>query len=153
MLCVRMPAIGAAAFAWAYAFTGTVPAASALLVLVPVAFLAALLLTSLHVGIGLAAFQLTEVSPLHWVTQKSLFVLGGLMLPLEVYPEWLRRLAAATPFPSMLASPAGLLLGPSPLPVEVVSLGLRLVLWLCLTLFVWSALFRRATRSLELGGG
>ncbi len=153
MLCVRMPALGAAAFTWAYVFTGTLPNASVLWVLVPVAFLAALLLTSLHLGIGLAAFQLAEVSPLYWVTQKALFVLGGLMLPLEVYPEWLRRLASSTPFPSMLASPAGLLLGPSPLPLEVAALALRLALWLSLTLFVLSVSFRRAVRSLELGGG
>jgi ABC-2 type transport system permease protein len=153
MLCVRMPALGVAAFAWAYAFTGTVPAVSSLLVLVPVAFLAALLLTSIHLGIGLAAFQLAEVSPLYWVTQKSLFVLGGLMLPLEVYPGWLRGIAASTPFPSMLASPVGLLLGPAPLTIEVLSLSGSLVLWLAVTLFLWSALFRRATRSLELGGG
>ena len=153
MLCVRLPVIGVAAFAWAYAFTGTAPSLQSLLVLAPVAFLAALLLTSLHLGIGLAAFQLAEVSPLYWVTQKALFVLGGLMLPLEVYPAWLRTIAASTPFPSMLASPAGLLLGPAPLLLEVLALVLRLLLWLSVTLFVWSALFRRATRSLELGGG
>lgn len=153
MLCVRLPAIGMAAFAWAYAFTGTAPPAGALLALLPVGFLAALLLTSLHLGIGLAAFQLAEVSPLYWVTQKALFVLGGLMLPLELYPAWLRNVAWSTPFPSMLASPAGLLLGPSPLPLEIAALTLRILLWLGVTLFVWSALFRRATRSLELGGG
>lgn len=153
MLCVRLPAIGVAAFAWAYAFTGAVPPLGSLLVLVPVAFLAALLLTSLHLGIGLAAFQLAEVSPLYWVTQKALFVLGGLMLPLELYPAWLRSVAATTPFPSMLASPAGFLLGPSPLALEVLALVVRLLLWLSVTLFLWSALFRRATRSLELGGG
>lgn len=153
MLCVRLPAVGVAAFAWAYAFTGTIPPARALLILLPVGFLAALLLTSLHLGIGLAAFQLTEVSPLYWVTQKALFVLGGLMLPLDVYPAWLRTLAWATPFPSMLASPAGLLLGPAPLPLEVAALSLSILLWLGVTLFLWSALFRRAIRSLELGGG
>ena len=48
----------------------------------PFGLAAAALLTALHVWIGLLAFWLHDVSPVYWVCQKLLFVLGGLMLPL-----------------------------------------------------------------------
>jgi hypothetical protein len=35
-----------------------------------------------------ASFWLQEVAPVYWVWQKLLFVLGGLMLPLQVYPAF-----------------------------------------------------------------
>jgi ABC-2 type transport system permease protein len=152
-LLVRMPALGLAGFCWAYAFTRQTPPVLALLELLPIGFLAAVLLTSLHIGVGLTAFRLSEVAPVSWVTQKALFVLGGLMLPLSVYPEWLQAIARATPFPSILAEPAGFLLGGTHASRSSLVLVAELIFWLGLTLFTWTVLFRRATRSLELSGG
>ena len=37
--------------------------------------------------------------------------LSGLVAPLQFYPTWLQKLAACTPFPSMVAFPASLLAG------------------------------------------
>lgn len=153
MLLVRMPALGLAGFGWAYAFTRQTPPVLALLELFPIAFLAAVLLTSLHIGVGLAAFHLSEVAPVSWVAQKALFVLGGLMLPLSVYPEWLQAIARATPFPSILAEPAGFLLSETHAPRSSLALVAELVFWISLALFAWAVLFRRATRSIELSGG
>ena len=48
---------------------------------------------------------------MYWVWQKLMFVLGGLMLPLELYPAFVQRAALFTPFPSLLAAPASFVLG------------------------------------------
>ena len=45
----------------------------------------------------LLAFWLQDVAPVYWVWQKLMFVLGGLMLPLELYPAFIQRAAAFTP--------------------------------------------------------
>lgn len=76
-----------------------------------IAFLAmgalALLLDALiAVLIGLAAFWIEDVSPLFWIYQKLLFTVGGLFLPLETFPEWLRCLAAWLPFQFVTYTPA-----------------------------------------------
>jgi ABC-type uncharacterized transport system permease subunit len=51
---------------------------------------------------GLCAFFLETTSPLYWGWQKLGFAFGGLMFPLDTYPDTLRGTALATPFPSLL---------------------------------------------------
>ncbi|MGA2343893.1 MAG: ABC-2 family transporter protein [Polyangiaceae bacterium] len=153
MLVIRAPVLAVTSFACAYAFTKQLPPAAALVRAVPLGLAAMVLVVALYVTIGLLSFWLSEVAPVYWVSQKLLFVLGGLMLPLQLYPTWLRRLAACTPFPSMLEGPAAVMLGAGPAPRDALWLGLRIGLWLLCALWVLSLLLRRATRSLSVGGG
>ncbi len=82
-----------------------------LLIVVPFGLAASALVTAWYLGIGLLAFWLQDVAPVYWVWQKLMFVLGGLMLPLELYPVFIQRAAAFTPFPTLLAAPASFMLG------------------------------------------
>ncbi len=153
MLVIRAPVLAVTSFACAYAFTKQLPPAAALVRAVPLGLAAMVLVVALYVTIGLLSFWLSEVAPVYWVSQKLLFVLGGLMLPLQLDPTWLRRLAACTPFPSMLEGPAAVMLGAGLAPRDALWLGLRIGLWLLCALWVLSLLLRRATRSLSVGGG
>jgi ABC-2 type transport system permease protein len=51
--------------------------------------------------IGAAAAWLGNITPLFWIVQKMVFVLGGLMLPLFFYPGWWQWIAWTTPFPAV----------------------------------------------------
>lgn len=62
------------------------------------AVFAAMVETIFQCSIGLSAAFLRDCGPLHWVWQKFSFVLGGLMLPMVLYPEWIQRIAEWTPF-------------------------------------------------------
>jgi len=67
----------------------------------------ALLLDALiAVLIGLLAFWIEEVLPAFWIYQKLLFTVGGLFLPLELFPDWLRRIAQWLPFQFITYAPA-----------------------------------------------
>jgi ABC-2 type transport system permease protein len=128
------------------------PAARTLLVFAPFAVAATLLTSALYVGIGLLAFWLKDVSPVYWLFQKALFVLGGMMLPLQLYPRWLQRVADFTPFSALLAGPAELVLRSGP-PGDVWFLAVRLAGWALLVALLLWLLFRRASRSLQVSGG
>ncbi|MFP4113407.1 MAG: ABC transporter permease [Spirochaetota bacterium] len=54
--------------------------------------------TTLQAIIGLLAFWFEEVMPFWWIIQKLIFVIGGLFIPIDFYPEWLQGIARATPF-------------------------------------------------------
>jgi ABC-2 type transport system permease protein len=151
LLAVRAPLIGLAAWACAYAFTGTLPPASVLGYVIPFGIAAMGLVYALYVLVGLTAFWLGDVSPIFWITQKLLFVLGGLMLPLSIYPEWMQRAAYGTPFPVMLAGPAGFLIGAS--EAEAWRLAFDLVLWSGIIGAAAHLMFRRAIRRLQVNGG
>ena len=150
-IAVRAPATGVAAFACAFAFTGHVPNAQVFVYVVPLGLVAMALVYFLYVLTGLTAFWLGDVSPLFWVCQKLLFILGGLMMPLSIYPDWMQRVAHLTPFPSMLAGPAGFTLEDSSNGVG--ALVWRLGLWGLVIVLAAHVLFRRAVRSLHLNGG
>ena len=151
LLAVRAPLLGVTGFVCALAFTGSVPPLQALAILVPFALLAAALMTALYLSIGLLAFWLQDVSPVYWVWQKLMFVLGGLMLRLQLYPEFVQRIAAFTPFPVLLSGPASFVL-----PVASVSpatLARDFVIWSSATALIVRWIFARATRALTVNGG
>ena len=151
LLGVRAPFLALTAFLCAFAFTGWIPPMSALVVVVPFGLAASALVTAWYLGIGLLAFWLQDVAPVYWVWQKLMFVLGGLMLPLDLYPAFIQRAAAFTPFPLLLAAPASFMLG-TPL-VSPGPLAGALVFWSGITAFTVSWTFRRAVSTVTINGG
>ncbi len=150
-LLARAPILGATAIACAFALTGWMPPAGTLATVAVFGASASALLTALYVGIGLLAFWLEDVTPVFWVWQKLLFVLGGLMLPIRLYPTMVRRIADVTPFPILLAGPASFVLGEG--AATPGALAWRLALWCGLTAVAVCWLFRRAAAALTLNGG
>src|SRR5262245_6399980 len=151
LLAVRAPVLAATAWIVAYAFTGWIPPIASLAWTLPFGFAAAALITAMHLWIGLLAFWLEDVSPVFWVAQKLLFVFGGLMLPIELYPGAMQRAAAWTPFPTMLAGPASFVLQHRGGGYE--GLAVHLAAWGTLTAgAVWWQ-FRRASATLTINGG
>jgi ABC-2 type transport system permease protein len=151
LLAVRVPVLGITAFVCAFAFTGWIPPLTAVLRVVPFALVATALITAMHLWIGLLAFWFHDVSPVYWVWQKLLFVLGGLMLPLALYPDFVQRIAAVTPFPAVLGGPASIVLGSG--SMRPMALACDLVFWSGATAVAVTWTFGRATSTLTVNGG
>jgi ABC-2 type transport system permease protein len=62
--------------------------------------------------IGLAAFVVEDVTPFEWIYQKMIFILGGMLIPLDFYPQWLQTLSRALPFSYAMYGPARLFVTP-----------------------------------------
>ena len=63
--------------------------------------------------IGLSAFLVEDVSPFTWIYQKFIFILGGFLIPLDFYPEWLQVIAKILPFSAMIYGPSKLFVSPT----------------------------------------
>jgi len=104
-------AIGACGIAIATALTGEIPltiaAAPALIVS---GIMASAMVLLFQLQLGYATAWLGTSAPLFWIWQKLMFVLGGLLIPLSLYPASLRAFAEAGPFAAMLFVPASLVL-------------------------------------------
>jgi ABC-2 type transport system permease protein len=150
-LALRGLVLGASGLVLGRLFSGEWASAEGLASALLVGALAGVVMLLAHVAIGLSAFWLHDVTPIFLIWQKLSFVLGGLMLPIGIYPDWLRVIAEHTPF-------AALLYGPGQLVMQG---GAENVLRLSFTLAAWGALFllgvvlleRRARRNLCLHGG
>ena len=151
LLLVRGPVLFVTACVCATAFTGWTPPLAVLAVVAPIGMAAAALITALWLGVGLLAFWLGDVGPVSWVWQKLMFVFGGLLMPIGLYPAFVRRIAPFTPFPAVLSRPASFVLQDN-LDAAVPLVG-DLVLWSVATAVLLIVLFRRAATALTVNGG
>jgi ABC-2 type transport system permease protein len=101
--------------------------------------------------IGLAAFVTEEVTPFEWIYQKLVFILGGMLIPLDFYPGWLQTLAKSLPFAYMMYGPARLFVLPTPQLFLQIILGQ--ILWLALLGGLLTMAFARGMRRLAINGG
>jgi ABC-2 type transport system permease protein len=140
---VRLVALGVAGLA-AMAMSGrALPAPEAWPALLLLGILGCVVGTLLYVLVGLAAFWTRRVMPAMLIVQKLSFLLGGLVAPISLYPDWLFGFAAATPFGAHLYW----------VGVQVLTPSVRLfwqVLWTtllgALCALVWRAGLRKALR-------
>ena len=121
---------------------GSLPGFVAFLV---TAVLAILLDALIAVLIGLSAFWLEEVMPVFWIYQKLLFTIGGLFLPMEMLPAWLRKIAVWLPFRYVTNVPARLFVAFTPAEALRAAAGqvLYILVMVGLVLLVWRAAQRR----------
>jgi len=102
--------------------------------------------------LNLAAFWLLDLRG-----PASLYVivsnlLCGLLIPVSWMPGWLRVLAHATPFPSMVQAPVDLLSGRVTGTAAAATVGVQLV-WLAVLLGLGRIVLSRATSRLVIQGG
>jgi ABC-2 type transport system permease protein len=101
--------------------------------------------------IGLAAFVAEEVTPFEWIYQKLVFILGGMLIPLEFYPAWLQTLAKSLPFAYMMYGPARLFVRADlQLFIQIIT---GQALWLAILGGLLVLAFSRSIRRLAINGG
>ena len=104
-------AAGGAVIAWSSA--GAPPDGRALLLAAPALVLARRPATSRpSTPFAAAAFWVRDAGSTWFLYQKLVFILGGMLLPLEVLPGWLQTVARVLPFMAMAYVPARLGVGP-----------------------------------------
>mgnify|MGYP000961180691 FL=1 len=102
--------------------------------------------------VNCAAFWLVEIRGLLMAYSVVATLLAGLYVPVHWFPEWLRIVAAATPFPSLIQTPIDILSGYAAGPAAVRAVAVQ-VGWV-LALGVAGALATAAgRRRLEVQGG
>lgn len=57
-------------------------------------------------SIALLSFFVEESRPFYWIYSKLVFTLGGLFIPIDLYPKFFKQLAAWLPFQSITYGPA-----------------------------------------------
>lgn len=75
------------------------------------AFLGFILLFEIQFVIGCLTFWLKNVLVVRDVLMSILFILGGLVIPIDLTPQFIQKIASFTPIPSVYYFPARLLAG------------------------------------------
>lgn len=137
--------VGAAA---AWASVGPPPdGVSALVAVVSLVLAVAANLALQHVVAG-ASFWLRDVRSAWFLYQKTIFLLGGMLLPLEVLPGPVHDAAMVLPFMAMAYAPARLAAGHDAPWLLAVQAG-----WLVVLVVAAVATFAAGERRMEVVGG
>jgi len=123
----------------------------ALPAIILVVFLALVLDFCMASSIGLLAFVTEDTFSFRLVYQKLMFILGGLLIPLDFLPDWLRHIARLLPFSQVTYAPAKLFVAfDAQLFWETLTLQLGWIFVMGSLLFLQ---YRWATRRLVVNGG
>jgi ABC-2 type transport system permease protein len=101
--------------------------------------------------IGLMAFIAEDVAAFDWIYQKMLFILGGMLIPLDFFPGWLRSISQLSPFAYTIYGPARLFVEPG--LERFFSLLLGQVIWLAILGTLVTISYRRGIQWLAINGG
>lgn len=123
---------------------------------IPLAFLSLLfgiLLRMMLVScFSLLCFFTTSHLGLSWTRTALTEFFSGALIPITLFPGWLKTVSYATPFPLMLQTPISLILGeatPFPLPV---TFGLQIG-WTAVFLVLHEVLYSKIRKNLTFAGG
>lgn len=102
--------------------------------------------------LNLTAFWLTEIRGLVLLYVLVSGLLGGHLVPTQLFPDWLHTVAYATPFPAMIMAPIDLVTGQA-VGFTAVTHVLGQAAWAAGLLAAGRWVLARATRKLVVQGG
>ncbi len=105
----------------------------------------------LNAMIGLLAFLTEDVSAFEWIYSKLVLILGGVLIPLDFFPDWLRDFALSLPFAYTTYAPARIFIDPA--WSDFSGLLLRQVAWLVALSILLGLFFQLGVRRLNVNGG
>ena len=151
-LLVNLLGLGVIAFGITYALVGglSLPL-SFWIVSAILTIMAGCLGILIQMIIGLSSFWLHDVEPVYWIWEKFLFALGGLILPLAIYPQGWQIVAKFSPFPYILGERSALALNYS--LSHALSIMGNLAIWIGLALAVLNWVYYKGLKILNIEGG
>jgi ABC-2 type transport system permease protein len=95
--------------------------------------------------VGLSAFWLESSAGVALIYSRALMMLGGMFLPLQVYPNAVQPLLRLLPFASMVSAPGSMFVNPSTqlLRQSLVTQGVAVLVYALVVRLVQSIAFRR----------
>lgn len=102
-------------------------------------------------SLALLAFWLEDNRPFFWILNKMTFIFGGLFVPVEAYPEGLRRISYLLPLRYSFSAPARLAVDFDYIILQQMLTG-QLV-WVIVLAVLVTAVFRKGVRRVHVHGG
>lgn len=101
---------------------------------------------------SLLCFFTTGHLGISWTRLALCNFFSGALIPVSLFPIWLRKITYMTPFPYMLQVPVSVLLGRE-LPAGLLQMFLIQIFWLCLFLLLHRRIFKCIRYNMNIAGG
>lgn len=101
--------------------------------------------------LGIVAFWLENARALYFIYQKIVFTIGGMLLPLEIFPNWLRTISENLPFSFIAYYPAKLFVKfELSLFIEVI---VKQLLWVLVIAAITYLVYKICVKRVSINGG
>lgn len=97
------------------------------------------------------AFWLEDVTAFYWILQKALFILGGMLVPIDVYPDFVSKYLYYLPFSFITYWPAKFFVSGDVGTFILVLTGQ--IIWLALFFVLTMIIYRIGIRRINIYGG
>ena len=114
-------------------------------------FLGLVLNFCLMATIALISFWVEDNEPFFWIYNKFQLILGGVLIPLDFFPSYLREIAEKLPFGYMFYGPARLAVNFSSIAAQKIILGQ--LIWLVLAGLGLYWVFSACVKQVNVNGG
>lgn len=105
----------------------------------------------IHMCIGLGAFWVEDTSAFAWVYDKLLFILGGMLMPIDLFPGIIRRISLVLPMNYIVYRPAKALVALA--PGHAASMLLGQLVWLTALGLSAILIYRAGVKRVNVNGG
>jgi ABC-2 type transport system permease protein len=116
------------------------------------AFLALAVMFFINFLTAMFCFWIVDAKGLLWAQSAIVRAFSGMLVPLTLFPDWLRRLAEVLPFRSVSYTPVAIYLGMIRGPAVFTALGHQIV-WLLILVALIHVLWPHGMRALVIHGG
>lgn len=149
---INLIVLGVVTYLFTWFMVGSLPLSGTGLLIVFVSSILAMIVGIIFkILIGLLSFWMHDVDPIAWIWEKSLFALGGLILPLSAYPKGWQIVAKYTPFPAILGGRSALAINYSHrIGIELIVL---LLFWMIAGTILTRVLYKKGLKIIAVGGG
>lgn len=129
-----------------------IPAGAAVWAFLPCFFLSVILRLMVIDVFSLLCFFTTGYLGISW-TRRALFeFFSGAMIPVVLFPGWLKTIASCTPFPYMLQAPVAVLLGQET-GIGLPYVFLLQIFWILFFLALHGLIYGMVRRNMTIAGG
>ncbi|KQX69093.1 ABC transporter permease [Paenibacillus sp. Root444D2] len=105
----------------------------------------------LNMVLALSSFWVEETRGLEFVYNKFLFTIGGMLMPLELFPDILQRIGRWLPFQAIVYIPAKTAVTYDAVQLPIM-IGTQL-LWVVIIGIIVSLVYRKGVKKLNVNGG
>lgn len=105
----------------------------------------------IYICLALTSFWFEDNNAFFWIYSKLIFTLGGMLMPIELFPKWLQKISHYLPFAYVTYVPARLAVDFSFITFgkQVLVQAIYLIVFFILAM----GLYRKGAKSLNVNGG
>ncbi len=101
--------------------------------------------------IGLLAFWTEDARPIEYITSKLVFILGGMLVPIDIFPQWIQNISQYLPFIGIAYLPAKLALNYT--HILAAKTMLLQIFWIGIITIILFFVYKKGVKKVVINGG